>query len=211
MIMANPIARIARIALIILLLALSACAIRPPVQPSSSEPRPLEHMYYSEHPSRSPDFDGWSCTVIPQATAVTEIGIERIGGCRGILVPRGGRKKTPFYAIGPCAAYTVIIRADGTVHYEGYENVPTVGSRTGRTSSEQFQKLARLVDEIGFARMPHEYYCPVTDGEVVFVSVVSSGTRKSIKHYGNEDTASALFLILEQAIDRVANDATTWP
>jgi len=52
---------------------------------------------------------------------------------------------------GTCPVYTVTMRHDGTVTYDGKEFVKVTGRRTRKIPVEQFQELAREVERIGFS------------------------------------------------------------
>src|SRR5436305_10435231 len=58
---------------------------------------------------------------------------------------------------GTCPIYTVTVRRDGTVTYDGEEYVKVRGHRSRRISSEQFQQLVREIQRIGFFKLKDEY------------------------------------------------------
>src|SRR4051812_38135246 len=62
-------------------------------------------------------------------TGITEIGLER-GVC-----------------FGSCPAYTVIIRSDGRVRYNGLFNTPRKGKFTGKVQAYYFNELAEFIAE----------------------------------------------------------------
>jgi len=118
---------------------------------------------------------------------ITEIGIER----------------TPCY--GKCKVYSAVIRSDGTFRFFGEANVQHMGRHVGRVNEEDFQELARLINDIGYARLEHAYELPVTDMPTVFTMVAKSDRRKVIRNYANAGPMK--LWAVEQLIDKLLLEA----
>lgn len=155
-------------------------------------------------------------TAVPDSP-ITEISIAREGGCNGYYTPassEGGHG--PELMTGRCAVYTFVLTSDGRAEYHGTENVPLIGRQFGTFYQPIFCRLARLVDEIGFEKLPG--VVPIQNGKWIViamdgpgpttVSIVRNGKRKTVRHT-NADFEPAWLTVLEQEIDRVA-DGITW-
>lgn len=184
------------------LVLLSACASPAgPPPPASKPPLATDYAAHS-HPAADP----WVCHQAVPDERVTEIAIERPTEHWYRVI---GHSKRPVFDFGPGAAYTLTLRADGSVTYIGRANVPHLGTRQGVIAPAVFAKLAALVRESGFESMPDQYPCPWQDGSSVFVSCVIDGKRKTIFH-GQPDVAGpAVLEALEVMIDR-AGENTVW-
>jgi hypothetical protein len=114
---------------------------------------------------------------------------------------------------GTCPIYTVTVRRDGTVTYDGEEYVKVRGHRSRRISSEQFQKLVREIQRIGFFKLKDEYmskehpdgsFETVTDLPSAITTVRAGKTRKRIRNYYGGPESLAGF---ENLIDKVAGSS----
>lgn len=138
----------------------------------------------------APHSDG--CDLEYPDTRITEITIEREGGCLGYFVPADYHGKGPAFYTGPCAGYELTLRSDGTAAYSGENNVPVLGKQVGLFDVKDFRRLAALASEIRFESWESDYRpvvkkagftCIRLDGEMpVTVSITVAGHRKSIRH-----------------------------
>lgn len=103
---------------------------------------------------------------------------------------------------GRCPEYTVTFRAGGTVTYVGRENVRRRGEHAGVIDTHEFDRLATLIEDIGFMdRLQTTYTCNMSDNPTAFVSVVRGDKRKTIAHYAPDQNGPITLWSLEQAID----------
>ena len=174
-----------RLAIIAACLAGTACsAHRLPKIPNAArggEPGPLRLEWQASHPHAP---EPALCADRDQPTGITEIAIER----------------TPCY--GFCPTYTLWLRADGSVEYQGQANVPRVGHHRGRLEPQWFQELALLALDIGLFDMAEEYACLVTDNPSVYVSVTRNGVRKTIRHYAVFHAGPPRLRVFEDVVDQ---------
>jgi hypothetical protein len=165
-----------------------------------------------------PEWVSVSCFADPPETAVTEIRIRREGGCLGYMTtataPPG-----PIFHTGRCAGYRMTLRSDGSAEYEGVDNVPMIGKRTGRLDHDIFRRLGRLAEEIGFASW-EEYYppqqksanwvCMSMDGEgPLSITVVTRSGSKTIRHEQNVEVGPAWLAVFEAEVERAA-ESISW-
>jgi hypothetical protein len=106
---------------------------------------------------------------------------------------------------GHCPAYTVSIRGDGSVTYEGGAYVNVTGRQTARISQAEVQRLVARFDEIGFNNLRDEYRAGVTDVPTYIVSIERNGRRKQVVDYFGLDVGMPRAVReLQDEIDRVA-------
>jgi hypothetical protein len=122
-------------------------------------------------------------------SGVTEIGLERTE------------------CFGPCPAYTVVIKRDGTVRYRGEQHAKLAGEHTGKVSQAAFRRLAAFVLEAGFADFETTYSAPVTDMPSTYTMILKDGRPKVVKDYG--DAGPTKLWAIEQLIDKLLLE-TTW-
>ena len=118
---------------------------------------------------------------------VTEIGLERT------------------VCFGVCPAYTVVLKSDGTVRYTGEKYVTRKGTHQGRISEWDYNRLAELLLELGYADFANDYEIPVSDMSTTYTMAVINGRRKVIRNYG--DTGPLKLWAIQQAIDAVLHEA----
>lgn len=91
-----------------------------------------------------------------------------------------------FWDLGP--AYSLSIRADGSVVYVGLRNVKTKGTAKGRVSPEDVKRLIKEFEKIDYFSLLDEYShksgCPffLWDGANASTSLTSGSKKKSIFH-----------------------------
>jgi len=101
--------------------------------------------------------------------------------------------------LGSCPSYSVTLKADGSVSWEGYCCVSHRGKRTGTISVWQFRRLAALVADMDFFRLENGYAVTYTDVSAAFVSVKQGDRAKTVMDYGS--AGPARLWALEQLID----------
>ena len=115
---------------------------------------------------------------------------------------------------GQCADYKVTIRNDGTVTYEGRSNVKITGVKKISVPRNNFDLLARKVNEIGFFDLRDRYdgfefdggTMSITDLPTRIVTVFDkAGAEKTIVDYWG--TPKRLYE-LEQLIDKLTTVST---
>src|SRR5262245_54539641 len=106
--------------------------------------------------------------------------------------------------LGTCPSYSVTLRADGSVSWEGYCCVELKGKRTGTIYAWQFRRLAALVSEIGFFELEHGYQVNVTDLPAAYVSIRQADKTKTVMDYASGGPAR--LWALEQLIDATVKD-----
>jgi hypothetical protein len=114
---------------------------------------------------------------------------------------------------GTCPIYKLEISADGSVVYEGKENVKTKGRAESQIASEKLKRLLAHFESIDYFSLA-DYYesgdsCRsyATDNPSALTSLRMNGRSKSVSHYyGCRGTEILERLTeLEAAIDEAAN------
>lgn len=100
---------------------------------------------------------------------------------------------------GTCPAYTLIIKADGSVYYEGGRHADKQGVHRGRIAVWHLHQLARYIQKIKFFELEDIYTERVTDHATVYTSVTVQGKEKIISNYA--DSGPIELWALEQLID----------
>lgn len=83
---------------------------------------------------------------------------------------------------GSCPAYTVTLRSDGTIIYEGRKFVEMTGTYKGQVYN--FDRLAQLISSINYFNLKDRYAASVSDLPSAITSVVQNGKRKTVRDYG---------------------------
>jgi Domain of unknown function (DUF6438)/Ankyrin repeats (3 copies) len=102
---------------------------------------------------------------------------------------------------GTCPAYTVTLRADASVSYEGTAHVRVSGAHRWTIDPIAVLALARDIEKAGFFEMNDEYTAPVTDLPRTTVTVVMGARAKTVKDYYG---APAALKQIEAQIDKVS-------
>jgi hypothetical protein len=119
-------------------------------------------------------------------------------------------ERTPCF--GACPVYKLTVHRSGQVEYEGKNHVGQKGSRTGRISTEDFDKLVKKIDEINFFNLNDRYDGKNPDGSGVTVtdlptrktSVTRGELTKTVENYFRGPTGLAE---LEGLIDELTKAA----
>ena len=116
--------------------------------------------------------------------------------------------------LGSCPVYSVALRGDGTVRYEGERFVKQAGAASAKVSPAAVRGIVDAANAAGFFGLPARYAhgeptCPLytTDSPRTFITLTAGGKTKRIEHdYGCEDGPKAL-VALAARIDSVAGTA----
>ena len=114
---------------------------------------------------------------------------------------------------GTCPVYKVTVRRDGSVAYDGKQFVRVTGHRTHKIPAEQFQKLAREIQRIGFFNLKDKYSSKenpdgsievVTDQPSRITTVRAGKLHKRVEnYYGGPESLTRL----ETLIDTLAGSS----
>jgi hypothetical protein len=110
---------------------------------------------------------------------------------------------------GFCPVYTLSIRGDGTVEYDGGQNVEVTGPQTATIDPAAVQSLADSMIAAGYLDWENEYLNQdFTDAPYVITSItLADGTTKTINHYHGDQSAPEALTEVEVLIDETANSA----
>lgn len=107
---------------------------------------------------------------------------------------------------GFCPDYSVTVRGDGQVIYQGRAFVGVEGERRAEVSPQAAAALFARAEAIGFVNLRDEYRANITDIPSARVTLVTpDGRTKSVLDYGGEAVGMpASVRALQDEIDRVA-------
>jgi hypothetical protein len=106
---------------------------------------------------------------------------------------------------GTCPVYSVTLYGDGTVRYDGKDQVRVRGSQTAVIAPEKVKELAGEIDRSGFFSLRDLYTeVSVTDAPTVVLNVAVDGKKKQVKHYLGDFKAPKTLETIETRIDEVA-------
>lgn len=143
--------------------------------------------------------------------------------CDALAVPAGAEislRRTECY--GSCPVYTVTVRADGTVTWNGEENVLIKGTATATVDPAQVRVLFDYATTTCLFAMKKEYRVPITDSSSAIVKVkLGAKSKETLVYPASKDTweligggssfcrpPDALFDLFDR-IDKVAG-TTRW-
>jgi len=127
-------------------------------------------------------------------------------------------RKTDYFGVAP--AYKLTINADGSVVFEGKNNVKTEGINRSSISKQDLQHLLKEFERNNYFSLRDKYEsrndgCPfiLTDASYVHMSVQLGSRKKSILHYQGcvEETSNGFatfpqeLFYLENLIDKTVN------
>ena len=84
---------------------------------------------------------------------------------------------------GFCPVYTVTLRDDGSVAYNGKEHVKVTGQQTWKIDPAAVRALAQEMQDAGFFELQDEYRAMVTDHPTVLTSLTAGGRTKKVINY----------------------------
>jgi len=112
--------------------------------------------------------------------------------------------------LGPCPAYTVEIRGDGTVQFEGLAHVSAMGKHSDRISRDAVAELLGAFRRADFFSLKDKYDARINDIPTFTVSIEFDGRKKSVYDcYGLSVGMPEAVADLEEAFDRLA-DTGKW-
>jgi Domain of unknown function (DUF6438) len=110
---------------------------------------------------------------------------------------------------GPCPAYEVVLHQDGSATWRGEAYVDRIGDHAGQFDVSDFERLAALVERVGFFSWQDEYTQPVTDLPTYVLAVTTTERSKSVVQYATDDPPN--FWVLASLVDHIAGHATWRP
>jgi hypothetical protein len=106
---------------------------------------------------------------------------------------------------GTCPVYSVELRGDGAVVYQGYNFVAVCGRQKYRIPPADVAKLVETARQMDFWSLDRQYRSRVTDNPTQFVSLTIGGQTKVVEDYVGESVGMPpAVTALEVAIDRAA-------
>jgi membrane dipeptidase len=84
---------------------------------------------------------------------------------------------------GFCPVYSVTLRDDGSVSYEGKQHVKVTGTQTWKIDPAAVRALAQEMRDEGFFELQDEYRSMVTDHPTVFTTLTIGGRTKKVLDY----------------------------
>jgi hypothetical protein len=84
---------------------------------------------------------------------------------------------------GLCPVYTVTIKDDGSVSYEGVQHVRVSGKQAWTIDPAAVRALARDMEKAGFFEMKDEYSAPVTDLPSTFTTLEMGARSKRVRDH----------------------------
>ena len=84
---------------------------------------------------------------------------------------------------GFCPVYSVTIRDDGTVAYEGHEHTKVQGAQTWKIDPSKVRALAKEMQDAGYFDLENEYRAMVTDHPTTYTSLTMGSRTKKVKNY----------------------------
>ena len=110
---------------------------------------------------------------------------------------------------GPCPDYTLTILGNGSVEYQGFRNVETIGTRLTEIPQEDVSLLLRRFEESGFFELPVDFHCQILDVGATITSVRRGDQEQAIErcHTTTERSRLAPLAAIEQLIDDLTDSA----
>ena len=100
-----------------------------------------------------------------------------------------------------CPGYSMVIRPDRSVEYEGKENTRVLGKRTYILSAEAYKTIIDAIKRAQVERLADEYEAvPGRDGGTVILQLSWGGKTKKIIHFIPSPNEPEELIALEEAI-----------
>jgi hypothetical protein len=162
----------------------------------------ITHVMWQSHPVKK------SVAADDNASGNTDSGAQHIGLLGGPQSKPGiseiHLERTACY--GTCPVYKVVLRNNGSLEYEGIQNVKRIGKYRGKINLWGFNKLAQLIEKSKFMEMQDRYSIDMTDMPTVYTTVVyAGGKKKRIMNFGNAGPVE--LWAIEQLIDKLVEEA----
>jgi len=106
---------------------------------------------------------------------------------------------------GTCPAYSVTVRGDGSVHFNGQRYVLALGEHDARIAPEAVMGLVRQFERAKFFAADDKYIASVTDNPAYTLTLTVAGRKKTVTDYVGEQVGMPLVITdLENAVDETA-------
>ena len=106
---------------------------------------------------------------------------------------------------GRCPAYSVTIRGDGSVHFNGERYVVVLGKQDTRIAPDEVMELVRQFEDAKFFAADDKYIAEVTDNPTYTLTLTVAGKKKTVTDYVGEQVGMPLVITdLENAVDETA-------
>lgn len=111
---------------------------------------------------------------------------------------------------GACPDYSVTVRGDGSVAYNGRSYVAVTGEQTATVSIDAVRRLIQKIEDIQYFSLADDYPCFATDLPTYVTSVSLNGREKTVNDCGGGgglSDAPPELNELEDLIDEVSGSA----
>ena len=106
---------------------------------------------------------------------------------------------------GTCPAYSVTIRGDGSVHFDGQRYVQIPGKHDARVAPDTVRELVRQFEKAKFFAADDKYVAEVTDNPTYTLTLTVGGEKKTVTDYVGEQVGMPLVITdLENAVDEAS-------
>lgn len=106
---------------------------------------------------------------------------------------------------GRCPTYEIEIHGDGTVLFEGKENVATKGKQTAKITHASLVKLVEVFRKADYFSLANRYVSGVTDNPTYVSSISFDGVTKSVLDYAGQKVGMPPSVSdVEGAIDQIS-------
>jgi hypothetical protein len=106
---------------------------------------------------------------------------------------------------GRCPAYSVTVRGDGSVHFNGEKYVQILGAHDGHIAPEAVMELVRQFEKAQFFAAGDKYIAEVTDNSTYTLTLTVAGKKKTVTDYVGEQVGMPPVITdLENAVDETA-------
>jgi len=106
---------------------------------------------------------------------------------------------------GRCPAYSVTIRGDGSVHFDGQRYVQIPGKHDARVAPDTVRELVRQFEKAKFFAADDKYVAEVTDNPTYTLTLTVGGEKKTVTDYVGEQVGMPLVITdLENAVDEAS-------
>jgi hypothetical protein len=111
---------------------------------------------------------------------------------------------------GTCPVYSLTIRGEGTVVYEGKDHVEIKGKVETTITQDQIDELISEFEKVDYFALEGSYTArTITDAPTVITSISIDGKTKTIEHYHGDFSAPEKLRELEDRIDEIV-DSDQW-
>lgn len=118
-------------------------------------------------------------------------------------------KLTRTFCLGTCPDYSVEVRGDGTVIYEGKLCVAVRGHHDGFIPASRVDELFEAFKKAEFLSLRDYYFSLVTDNPTYVITLTYFGVSKTVTDYsGKRAGMPNAVTALENTIDEIAGTAT---